>query len=317
VDADVLLIDEALAVGDVFFTQKCFRRLEHLIERGVSLVLVTHDAAAVHQFCDAVLVLDSGQAIFHGDTATGVRTYLALQQSGRAAPAMGDVLMSPEQRDGAALPAAGVPDWPTADAFLALDHPVIVGGGSRCTGLALCDEHGHPCRVFEMGQVADFFFEFTLDEDTEAPIGGVEILNERNIVVHGKNSLQHDVAVPGVARAGTRLRFRQRMVLSIAQGNYTFTLGLASIDQEGYAQVANLPYPVLANHIRVLLYVGNAGSFSVVPRRHGQALPYHGLCDLDGDAHLSVLNDWDTEPAAQALPRDEDHRTLRIGVPNA
>jgi lipopolysaccharide transport system ATP-binding protein len=315
VDAEVLLIDEALAVGDVFFTQKCFRRLQRLIERGVSLVLVTHDAAAVHQFCDAVLVLDHGRAIFHGDTATGVRTYFALQRSSGVAPIAGGVLMSPDQRDGAALPAAGVPDWPTADAFLALDHPTIVGSGGRCTGVALCDGHGRPCRVFEMGQVADFFYEFTLDEDIEVPIGGVEILNERNIVVHGKNSLQHDVSVPGVVRKGARLRFWQRMALRIAQGNYSFALGLSSIDQEGRAHAANLSYPVLVNHIRQLLFVGNAGSFSVVMRRYGQALPYHGLCDLDGDAHLSVLDDVNSETAEQAPP--DDARALGIGVPHA
>jgi lipopolysaccharide transport system ATP-binding protein len=316
VDADVLLIDEALAVGDVFFTQKCFRRLERLIEGGVSLVLVTHDAAAVHQFCDAVLVLDHGRAIFHGDTATGVRTYFALQRSSGTAPSADGVPMQSDRRGGAARPAAAVPEWPAADAFLALDRTAVVGSGGRCTGIALCDGHGQPCRVFEMGQAADFFYEFTLDEDIEAPVGGVEILNERNIVVHGKNSLQHDVPVPGIARKGARLRFQQRMVLSIAQGSYSFAVGLASIDQEGHEHAANLSYPVLENHLRQLLFVGNAGSFSVVARRHGQALPYHGLCDLDGDAHLSVLNDLDTEPAGQALS-GHGARALSIGAPDA
>lgn len=50
VDADVLLIDEALAVGDVFFTQKRYRHLESLIDRGVAIVLVSHDATAISQF---------------------------------------------------------------------------------------------------------------------------------------------------------------------------------------------------------------------------------------------------------------------------
>ena len=62
VDADVLLIDEALAVGDVFFAQKCYRRLETLVERGVSIVFVSHDTTAVGQFCTRVLLLDEGQA---------------------------------------------------------------------------------------------------------------------------------------------------------------------------------------------------------------------------------------------------------------
>src|SRR5262249_21349025 len=49
VDADVLLIDEALAVGDIFFTQKCFRHLHSLIDQGVAIILVSHDMNAVSQ----------------------------------------------------------------------------------------------------------------------------------------------------------------------------------------------------------------------------------------------------------------------------
>src|SRR5690349_16399189 len=56
-EPDVLIVDEALAVGDVFFTQKCFRRMGELIDRGTAVVLVTHDVAAVSQFCQQVMVL--------------------------------------------------------------------------------------------------------------------------------------------------------------------------------------------------------------------------------------------------------------------
>jgi lipopolysaccharide transport system ATP-binding protein len=57
VDADVLLIDEALAVGDAFFRQKCYQRLEILRNRGVSIALVSHTMTDVEQFCEQVLLL--------------------------------------------------------------------------------------------------------------------------------------------------------------------------------------------------------------------------------------------------------------------
>ncbi len=291
VDADVLLIDEALAVGDVFFTQKCFRHLEHLIDSGVSIILVTHDASTVHQFCNDVLVLDHGRAIFHGDTAAGIRTYLAVQRLGNAVPQTEEGTKSREQRDTPVRHTEKISDWPAPAVFSSLDHLALIGSGARCTAIALCDAQGQPCRVFEMGQPAVFFFEFTLDEDIDAPIGGVEILNERNIIVHGKSSQQYELVVPGMVPRGARLRWRQRMTLNIAQGHYSFALGLASIAQEDYARTPDLSYEVLVSRTRQLLVVGNAGSFSVVAPRHGQALPFHGLSDLEGDARVSVLNE--------------------------
>ncbi len=296
VDAEVLLIDEALAVGDVFFTQKCFRHLEHLIDSGVSIILVTHDASTVHQFCDAALVLDNGRAIFHGDTATGVRKYLGLQRSGSLAPTVADAVTSSEVSNISLHPDAGIADWPEAAAFVTPNHQTILGTGGQCTAVALCDEQGRPCRTFEMGQPAVFYFEFELDKDIEAPIGGVEILNERNIVVHGKSSLQHELVVPGTVPQGARLRWRQRMTLNIAQGNYSFALGLATIALDDYARARDLSYESLASRTRQLLVVGNAGSFSVVARRHGQALPFHGLSGLDGDVRVSVLDAVSVRP---------------------
>jgi lipopolysaccharide transport system ATP-binding protein len=300
VDADVLLVDEALAVGDVFFTQKCFRHLGDLIKRGVSIIMVTQDAAVVQQVCDEVLVLDHGHAIFHGDTVAGVRAYHALQRSTFASAPLAASEGIPQPLDPSASDEGS--HWPAPSSFLPLDSLDVVGIGSRCTAIALCDEKGEARHVFEMGQAALFFFEFIVDEPIDAPIGGVEILNERNLVLHGKNSIQFELRVPDVALRGTRLRFRQRMVLNIAQGQYSFALGLASITQDDLAQAREVPYEVLASRLRTLLVVSNAGAFSVVPRRLGQALPYHGLCNLDGDQHVSILSAEATSDVTDGAP---------------
>jgi energy-coupling factor transporter ATP-binding protein EcfA2 len=61
VDADVLLIDEVLAVGDAAFQQKCFEQFEQLKREGRTIVLVTHDMSAVERFCDRAMLIDRGR----------------------------------------------------------------------------------------------------------------------------------------------------------------------------------------------------------------------------------------------------------------
>jgi ABC-type polysaccharide/polyol phosphate transport system ATPase subunit len=67
VDADILLIDEVLAVGDAAFQQKCFEQFEHLKRAGKTIVLVTHDMSAVQRFCDRALLMDRGRMLVLGE----------------------------------------------------------------------------------------------------------------------------------------------------------------------------------------------------------------------------------------------------------
>ncbi len=128
-DADVLLIDEALAVGDVFFRQKCYRRLDELRARGVAIVLVSHAMNEVEQFCQRAVLLDGGHVVFEGGATEAVKRYYLVQPgaphghapSPSAAPP-GEALGAPE-RDG----------WPGPGAFLDL----------------LARAHGRPDAVWE------------------------------------------------------------------------------------------------------------------------------------------------------------------------
>jgi ABC-2 type transport system ATP-binding protein len=67
VDADILLIDEVLAVGDAAFQQKCYDEFARLRQEGRTVVLVTHDMAAVERFCDRALLLEHGRPVMMGD----------------------------------------------------------------------------------------------------------------------------------------------------------------------------------------------------------------------------------------------------------
>ncbi len=75
VDPDILIIDEALAVGDARFQLKCFQRLEKLKQNGTTIVLVTHSIEQIRTFCDNGLVLHDGYPVYYGDSKTSAVKY--------------------------------------------------------------------------------------------------------------------------------------------------------------------------------------------------------------------------------------------------
>ena len=78
VDADVLLIDEVLAVGDAAFQQKCFDEFHRLRAEGRTILLVTHDMPAVSRFCDRAVLLERGRLVATGDPDEIAEQYLAM-----------------------------------------------------------------------------------------------------------------------------------------------------------------------------------------------------------------------------------------------
>jgi ABC-type uncharacterized transport system ATPase subunit len=78
VDADILLVDEVLAVGDAAFQQKCFDQFHRLKDEGRTIVFVTHDMSAVERFCDRAMLLERGQIVSIGAPAAISRAYSEL-----------------------------------------------------------------------------------------------------------------------------------------------------------------------------------------------------------------------------------------------
>jgi ABC-type polysaccharide/polyol phosphate transport system ATPase subunit len=75
VDADILLVDEVLAVGDAAFQRKCFDRFDKLKAAGKTIVFVTHDMSAVERFCDRAMLLERGRIVDLGDPHKVARAY--------------------------------------------------------------------------------------------------------------------------------------------------------------------------------------------------------------------------------------------------
>ena len=77
IDPDVMVVDEALAVGDTVFQHRCMRKIKELQERGATILLVTHDMNAVSSFCDTALWIDGGRTRLIGTPEAVVKQYLA------------------------------------------------------------------------------------------------------------------------------------------------------------------------------------------------------------------------------------------------
>jgi ABC-type polysaccharide/polyol phosphate transport system ATPase subunit len=77
-DPDILIIDEALAVGDAYFQQKCFHRIERFKNTGGTLLFVSHDAATVKHLCDKAILLSLGKVVIQGTPKTVIDLYQGL-----------------------------------------------------------------------------------------------------------------------------------------------------------------------------------------------------------------------------------------------
>jgi ABC-type polysaccharide/polyol phosphate transport system ATPase subunit len=90
-DPEILIVDEALSVGDIFFQQKCFERMRRLSEAGTSILFVSHDLVTVAQFTQTALVLRDGEAVFLGDSGVAVKEYQIMERSSSCLPASREV----------------------------------------------------------------------------------------------------------------------------------------------------------------------------------------------------------------------------------
>jgi hypothetical protein len=292
-EPDILIVDEVLSVGDIFFQQKCHARMEELIAHHTAVIIVSHNMAAIEKYSTRAMLLDRGRCLFLGQPNEAVQRYYHMERSFKPGAISAQPVDNLELgEDTAPFEPDAIPDWPAENAFLDLSQAVIIGEEdvARCTGVALCNDKGEPCTTFRIGDVACFYYEFELLQDIEVPIGGVVITNAMNINVHGKNSLHYLLKAPPVTPKGAHVRFRQTMELAIAPGEYTFMIGFATISAEDYGHVTEMYYSQLRPKMKNILGVQQAGTILVQERTLGPSFTSHGYANLKGDCFLSVVD---------------------------
>ncbi|MFH7243059.1 MAG: ABC transporter ATP-binding protein [Spirulina sp.] len=297
IDADVLIIDEALAVGDIFFRQKCYERLDDLRKKGTSILLVTHSMGDIEQYCSRALILNQGHQEFIGNSIEAVKRYYLLHRSSTQ-----DYLVRPgelsfrpfssnDKTDETVVFGSAEFPLPDPKEMIDVSRNIQVGEGKAvCTKLMICDANHQPCHSFLQGDEAIFYYEFEVFEDIDIPICGIMIKNDHGITVHGRNSWQLDNDVPQSLGANSKVICYHRVVLDILPGEYTFELGLSAIAKTWWQQREMISHEEMAAKIRWLCYLNQAGTFSVGYARQGDVsiLRHHGVANLPGDIQIAV-----------------------------
>ncbi|MFM7546018.1 MAG: ABC transporter ATP-binding protein [Synechococcales cyanobacterium] len=292
IDANIVIIDEALAVGDIFFRQKCYTRLNQLKESGVSILLVSHSMLDIEQFCNHSILLDNGINIFYGNSSETVKHYYLVNQSSGNVISSSIIQFNGSKNLQTQSLKYKLDFWPEDSLFVdATDLTQVSTGGARCTRFIVCDFQGTPQINFSQGETANFYVEFEVLEPLAIPLGGIVIQNDKGVLVHGKGSLEYGTSTPTCVPTGMLVRFRQSVDLKLQIGEYSFELGLATIDSNTYESRSKLGVEELFSKVYRVCHVPNAGVFSVNFRNQieGSKLTHHGVVDLPGNFQFGFL----------------------------
>lgn len=197
VDPDILLVDEALAVGDLIFQHRCMHRMNHLRASGKTTILVTHDLAAVTKLCDRALLLDGGYLLEDGPPDRVVQKYRALmfERERRYGHFEGDEKGSAEGaivRTGEEIePVRSIPN---------IDHR-FGSGAARILGVELLDEKGNPTREAWCGHSVVVRLSAEFLQDVARPILGYTLRDRLGIEISACNTNYAGAVLPA-ARKG-------------------------------------------------------------------------------------------------------------------
>ena len=289
VEPDLMLVDEALTVGDVFFQQKCYARLDALRAKGMGVLLVTHSMADAAEFCNRGIVLSGGAVAYEGSGKEAVEYYFHHERETPTGRPRAPAVRMPDAATDATAPSE--PPAPLLSAaWRELPETVDLrgveqfgNGEARALRLLVTDLHDRPMRVFAQGEWLRLHMEFEVSAPVATPLVGMQLMNPRGFMVHGKSSLQFDE--PGVSvPPDSILSCVQEVRLDVDVGEYTVEIGLAQLDPALFTQ-RDRRYPQeIAPHIQQLCHLSGVAALSVVNRKFGSPClwTHYGACDLPG-----------------------------------
>ncbi|MFZ5956774.1 ABC transporter ATP-binding protein [Pseudomonas sp. QL9] len=294
IDPDVLIVDEALAVGDIFFRLKCYERLERLRQRGCTVILVTHSMDDVMHYCDDVLLLHHGNAVYQGDATEAINRYYALGHINAKRMLSDDARRLSE----GASHLDDTPDdlsdkhfhWPEQSGVDMTSREQTGDGLVQCIRLAVTDEFDDTRQVFRQFEKLRVYAEFIVHENLETPVIGFVIRTDRGVVIHGKNSGQCGTPVPGRLAKGSIVRAAFDIPLAFASGEYVLDIGFASWPKTLHKNIENSTMAEIESTSKRHCVITGATSFSIIPKGHMgfQAQPFYGVAGVDSSARICM-----------------------------
>jgi ABC-type polysaccharide/polyol phosphate transport system ATPase subunit len=164
VDPDILMIDEALSVGDEHFKGKCINRLNEFREQGKTTIFVSHDMGAVKSMCQHVVLMDKGEIVEQGSAEEVADEYL------KRAKARGNERMSLLAREASTYPRWG-------------------SGEVEITAVEMLEATGSPTLVFKTGEPFVVRMRYRAAREQARPVFGLGIYRSDGTYVNGSNHL--------------------------------------------------------------------------------------------------------------------------------
>ncbi|MBV7576812.1 ABC transporter ATP-binding protein [Pseudomonas sp. PDM32] len=202
---DILIVDEALSVGDAYFQHKSFDRIRSFRKAGTTLLIVSHDRSAIQSICDSAILLENGHMAMH-DTPEAVMDYYNALLAEREGQTVRQEMLSGGQVS------------------------TISGTGeARILNVRLLDKHERSIDAAEVGQPVVLEVNVEVRQDIERLVLGFMIKDRLGQAMYGINTHRQDQALTDL-QAGERVTYRFAFVMGLGKGNYSVALSLSRLD---------------------------------------------------------------------------------------
>lgn len=202
---DILIVDEALSVGDAYFQHKSFERIRSFRAAGTTLLIVSHDRSAIQSICDSAILLENGRLAMRGKPEEVMDYYNAMLA----------------QREGQTV----------RQEMLANGQVQTISGTGEAgiISVRLLDARGRSLEVAEVGQPVVLEVQTEVRKDIERLILGFMIKDRLGQAIYGINTHRLDKAVTDLS-AGERVTFRFAFDMRLGKGSYSVALSLSRLD---------------------------------------------------------------------------------------
>lgn len=236
VDPDILIVDEALSVGDMRFQQKCFRRMRKFKDSGKIVLFVTHDQGAVINFCNYVFWLKDGEIFQQGKPKEVVKKYISFMAYGL------ETNDEPEKKDAKEQPTG------SADKQIAQTEKMIAWenvsecssfgeGGAQITGVAMYHEGStEKVSILKGGEPVVFFLRLKINEYIENAGVGISVVDQLGTNIFAIPSFVYDFKIPALKK-GEELLCKIKFIFpEIKNGKYCISTAIAEGNQINHIQ---------------------------------------------------------------------------------
>ena len=240
VDPEILIVDEALSVGDVFFQAKCYRRMEEMMKNGTTILMVSHDMGSIIKYCDKVVLLNRGHFVAQGEAGKMVDLYkkILANQTDELAEALIE-----QKKEALGLPVGEVHPDKSMKERMNLNPEVQEYGDGRASfeDFGTLDARGNVTNLLLKGEMFTIRERIRFHAPIENPIFTYTLRDKKGTDITGTNTLFEGTEIKPVKDGDVyTVSFRQKMKLQ--GGEY-----LLSMSCTGYENGEHVVYHRLYN----------------------------------------------------------------------